>query len=156
MRTKVPQAYTRAKHPKLVSGLENSKSEASSDIQESAQTCTTDTSWNGDEWNDGWSLDGTTTGVPLDGTKVGNNRMTLPQAHFHLDVWMSVPPVVRSVFFGENEAGHRNCSERIPIDLWSRRSRRWKILSDLPVVNGFLMMELGNSKDTTKTDCSDL
>ena len=61
MRTKVPQAYTRAKHPKLVSGLENSKSEASSDIQESAQTCTTETSWNdgwnGDEWNDGWSLD---------------------------------------------------------------------------------------------------
>ena len=26
----------------------------------------------------------------------------------------------------------------------------------LPVVNGFLMVELGNSKDTTKTDCSDL
>ena len=26
----------------------------------------------------------------------------------------------------------------------------------LPVVNGFLMVELGNSKDTTRTDCSDL
>ena len=26
----------------------------------------------------------------------------------------------------------------------------------LQVVNGFLMVELGNSKDTTKTDCSDL
>ena len=26
----------------------------------------------------------------------------------------------------------------------------------LPVVNGFLMVELCNSKDTTKTDCSDL
>ena len=25
---------------------------------------------------------------------------------------------------------------------------------ELPVVNGFLMVELGNSKDTTKTDCS--
>ena len=25
-----------------------------------------------------------------------------------------------------------------------------------PVVNGFLMVEHGNSKDTTKTDCSDL
>ena len=40
-----------------LSGLENSKSEASSDIQESAQTCTTDTSWNDgsncDEWNGG-------------------------------------------------------------------------------------------------------
>ena len=34
----------------------------SSDIQESAQSCTTDTSWNDgwncDEWNDGWSFDG--------------------------------------------------------------------------------------------------
>ena len=41
------------------SGLVNSTSEASSDIQESAQTCTIDTSWNGgwsfDEWNDDWS-----------------------------------------------------------------------------------------------------
>ena len=26
----------------------------------------------------------------------------------------------------------------------------------LPVVNGFLMVEFGNSKDTTKTDCLDL
>ena len=35
------------------------------------------------------------TGVLLDGTKVGNKRMTPPQAHFHLEFWMSVPPVVR-------------------------------------------------------------
>ena len=44
-----------------LSGLENTKSEASFDIQESAQTCTTDISWNdgwnGDEWNYGWSND---------------------------------------------------------------------------------------------------
>ena len=41
--------------------LENSKSDASSEIQESAPTDTTDTSWNagwnGDEWNDGLSFD---------------------------------------------------------------------------------------------------
>ena len=35
-------------------------------------------------------------GVLLDGTKVGNKRMTLPQAPFHLDVWMSMPLLVRS------------------------------------------------------------
>ena len=35
--------------------------------------------------------------------------------------------------------------------LKNRSSRRWKIL-----VNGFLMVELGNSKDMTKMDCSDL
>ena len=44
-----------------LSGVENSKSEASPDTQESAQTCATDTSWNdswnGDDWNDGWSFD---------------------------------------------------------------------------------------------------
>ena len=41
-------------------GLDNSKSEASSYIQESAWTCTTDTFWNdgwvGHDWNDGWSF----------------------------------------------------------------------------------------------------
>ena len=81
-----------------LSGLEHSKSEASLDIQESAQTCTTDISWNdgwnGDEWNEGVLRNGMMTGVPLDGTKVGNKRMTLPQAHFRLEVWMLVPPVV--------------------------------------------------------------
>ena len=40
-------------------------------------------------------MNGMMTGVLLDGTKVGKKRMTLLQAHFHLDVWMSVPPVVR-------------------------------------------------------------
>ena len=28
-------------------------------------------------------MNGMMTGVLLDGTKVGNRRMTLPQAHFH-------------------------------------------------------------------------
>ena len=40
-------------------------------------------------------MSGTMTGVLLDVTKVGNKRMTLPQAHFRSEVWMSVPPVVR-------------------------------------------------------------
>ena len=41
-------------------------------------------------------MNGMMTRVLLDGRKVGNKRMTLPQAHFHLEVWMSVPPIVRS------------------------------------------------------------
>ena len=47
---------------------------------------------------DGWSflMNGMKTGVLLDGTKVGNKRMTLLQAHFHSEVWISVPRVVRS------------------------------------------------------------
>ena len=40
-------------------------------------------------------MSGIMTEAPLDGTKVGNKRMTLPQAHFHLEVWMLVPRVVR-------------------------------------------------------------
>ena len=44
-----------------LSGLENSKSDASLVIQESAPTYTTDIfwndGWNGDEWNYGWSFD---------------------------------------------------------------------------------------------------
>ena len=33
-------------------------------------------------------MNGMMTGVLLDGTKVGNKRMTLPQAHFRLEFWM--------------------------------------------------------------------
>ena len=39
-------------------------------------------------------MNGMMTGVLLDGTKVGNKRVTLPQAHVHLEVWMSLPPAV--------------------------------------------------------------
>ena len=42
----------------------------------------------------GVSMNGMMTGVLLDGTKVGNKRMTLLEAHFHLEVWMSVPRIV--------------------------------------------------------------
>ena len=44
----------------------------------------------------GVMMSGMMTGVVLDGTKVGNIRQTIPQAHFHVEVWMSVPPEVRS------------------------------------------------------------
>ena len=62
VRTKVPKAYTKATHRKRVSQvLNNSKTDASSNIQESAPTYTTDISWNdgwnGDEWNCDWSFD---------------------------------------------------------------------------------------------------
>ena len=57
----------------------------------------------------GVSMNGMMTGVRLDGTKAGNKRMAT---------------------LGENEPGHMSCSEHIPIELWSRWSRRWKILPD--------------------------
>ena len=39
-------------------------------------------------------MNGMITGVLLDGIKVGNKRMTHLQAHFHLEVWISVSRVV--------------------------------------------------------------
>ena len=61
-------------------------------------------------------MNGMMTGILLDGMKVVNKRTTHPQAHFRE--------------MGENEPGLKSCSEHIPIELRSRRSRRWKILSD--------------------------
>ena len=58
----VSKAHARVKTSKTgISGLENLKSETSSDTQESVQTYTMVTiwndGWNGDEWNDGGSFD---------------------------------------------------------------------------------------------------
>ena len=39
----------------------------------------------------GLMTNGMMTGVRLDGKKVVNKRMTLPQAHSHLEVLISVP-----------------------------------------------------------------
>ena len=36
-------------------------------------------------------VNGVMTGVRLDGSKVVNKRMTIPQAHFHLQVLILVP-----------------------------------------------------------------
>ena len=48
----------------------------------------------------GISVSGMVIGVLLGGTKVGNKRTTLVQAPFHSEVWMLVPPVVRSCLSG--------------------------------------------------------
>ena len=56
---------------------------------------------------------------------------------------------------GEDELGHRSCSEQSRWTLF-QKEQEMEDSVELPVVNGFRMMELGNSKDTTKTDCPDL
>ena len=102
VRTKVPKAYTRAKRRKRVYQVlktgnrrqartfRNLHRDKPRTLPETRVVSVT----NGTVA--GVSVSGLTTGVLLDGTKVGNKRMTLTQAHFHLEVWMSVPPVVRS------------------------------------------------------------
>ena len=44
----------------------------------------------------GVMMNGIMTGVQLDGTKFGNKHMTTPQAHFHMEVLIQVPWVVRN------------------------------------------------------------
>ena len=48
----------------------------------------------------GVMMNGMMPGVRFDGTKVGNKRMTLLQDHFHLEVLIWVPRVVRSGLYG--------------------------------------------------------
>ena len=53
--------------------------------------------WNGAKWNDGWSFDEWNGDWSSVGWHEGwEQRMTLLQAHFQLEAWMSVPPEVRS------------------------------------------------------------
>ena len=58
----MPKTHTRVKHRNGLSGLENSKPEASSETLEFARNCLTDISWIRDGWsadesNGGWSFD---------------------------------------------------------------------------------------------------
>ena len=110
VRTKTPKAHTRAKHRKLVSQVLKTRNRRQARklrnlhrhvpliLPGTMVGMVTNGTMVGTVTNGtmaGVSMNGMMTGVLLDGTKVGNKRMTLPQAHFHLEVWMSVPPVVR-------------------------------------------------------------
>ena len=102
VRTKVPKAYTRAKHRMLVSqGLKTRNRRQARTFRNLHRhvPLTFPGTMVGMVTNGtmaGVLMNGMMTGFLLDGTKVGNKRMTLPHAHFHLEVWMLVPPVVRS------------------------------------------------------------
>ena len=101
---KVPKGCTRVKHRKLVYQVLKKFEirDKSSKTQEFAQTRVTD--------NFGSMMAGVVmigmvagmvmnrmmTGSRLDGTQVVNKRVTIPQAHFHLEVLIPVPCVVRS------------------------------------------------------------
>ena len=102
VRTKVPKAHTRAKHRKVVSQVlktRNRRQARKLRNRDRHVPLTLPGRMVGMVTNGtmaGVLINGMMTGVLLDGTNVGNKRMTLPQAHFHFEVWMSVPPVVRS------------------------------------------------------------
>ena len=93
LRINVPKAYTKAKHRKRVSHVLKTRSRKQ--IQE-LRNLHTSVPLIFPGLMVGIVTNGMMARVLMNGTKVGNNRMTLPQAHFRLEVWMSVPPVVRS------------------------------------------------------------
>ena len=90
---RMPKAYTRAKHRKTLSQVLKIRNRRQAQTFRNLHRHVPLTL---PETMAGVSMNGTMAGVLLDGTKVGNKRMTLPQAHFHVKVWMSVPPLVRS------------------------------------------------------------
>ena len=96
MRTKVPKAYTRAKYRKAVSQVLKTRNRRQAQTFRNLHRhlpLTLPGTKVGTVTN---GTTGVMTGVLLDGMKVGNKRMTHLQAHFHLEVWMPVPPAVRS------------------------------------------------------------
>ena len=102
VRTKVPKTYTKAKHRKLVSQVLNTRNQRQArklrNLHRHVPLTIRGFMMDGDLVNvtmAGVLMNGMMTGVLLDGMKIVNKRMTLPQAHFHLEVWMSVPRVVR-------------------------------------------------------------
>ena len=89
----VPKARTRAKHRKLVSQVLKTRNQRQArtlrNLHRRVPLTLPGTMV-------GIVTNGTMAGVLLDGTKVGNKRMTLAQARFHFEFWISVPRVVRS------------------------------------------------------------
>ena len=83
VRTKVPKADTRAKHRKLVSQVLKTRNRRQArtfrNLHRHVPLTLPGTMAE-------VSMNGMMTGVLLDGEKVGNKRMAVPQAHFHLEV----------------------------------------------------------------------
>ena len=103
---KVPKARTKAKHRKLVSQVLKNRNQRQARTLRNLHRHVPLTllgTMVGIVTNGtmaGVLMNGMMTGVLLHGTKVGNERVTLPQAHFLLEVWILVPPVVRSGLTG--------------------------------------------------------
>ena len=94
---KVPKAHTRAKHRKLVSQVLKTRNRRQAQKLRNTHRRVPLTL---PGTTVGMVTNGTMTGVLMSGTKVWNKRMTLPQAHFRLEVWMPAPPVVRNCLNG--------------------------------------------------------
>ena len=96
------------------------------------------------------------TRVQLDGTKVGNKRYDTSTSSFSLgvsDLGATICPKRLQRVKMHLDTG--SAVNTLPLNIGSQKSEMEDSMG-LPVVNGFQMEELRNSKDTTKTDCSGL
>ena len=152
--TKVPKGSYKGETSKTgLSGLENQKSETSSVTQESAQTCPADTScndgWNCDEWNDGWSSVGWQEGW----------AQTCDTSASLFSLGSFDPGAMSSLKQFEWVKMNLDTGAAVntfPLNFGPEGAGDGRFYRTAVVVNGFLMVELGSFKDTTKTDCSDL
>ena len=142
---KVPKVRTSVEPRRLVyQVLKNSKSETSSETQETAQTYPTDNScmdnskcdhdWSSIGWHEGWeqTYDTTASSFSLES--------------FDLDA-MSGPKRFEWVKMNLDTGATVNT---FSVELWSRWRRRWKILPNSQWVSVSLMVELGSFKVTMK------
>ena len=90
VRSEVPKAHTRVKHRKLVYQVLKTRNQRPVQKLRNRDTCVPLTILGFVMLTNGM-MNGMITGVRLDGTKVVNKRMTIPQAHFHLEFLISVP-----------------------------------------------------------------
>ena len=130
VRTKVPKAYItqRVKHRKLVSRVLKTRNRRKArKLMEFAQACTTCLSWNDgwsfDEWNDDWSSVGwhedweqtyDTSASSLSLGKLDVSATSSPKRFEWVKMKLDTGAAVNT----------------FPLNLCSRRSRKWKILSD--------------------------
>ena len=160
---KVPKARTRAKHRKLVSQVLATRHQRQvrtlSNLHRHVPLITSwNDGWNCDEWNDCWSFDEWNDDWSSVGWHEGWEQTYDTSASSFslggLDVSATSSP--KRFQWAKMNLGHRSCSKHNPIELWSRGEQEVDDSSGLPVVSGFLMVEVGNFKDATRTDCSDL
>ena len=146
-----------------LSGLENSKSETSPETQESAKTCPTDNSWfhDGwclDAWNDGWSYDEWNDDWSLVGWHEGWEQTCDTSASSlslgGLDVSATRNP--KRFEWVKMKLDTGAAVNTFPLNFGPDGTGGGRFYRTASGVTGFLMVELGSSKDSVKMVCSDL
>ena len=150
---KVPKAHTRVKHRYTgLSGLDNSKTDTSSETQETEHVCITDNSWCDDGWScDEWNDDRSSVGWHEGCETHDNSASPFSLGSLYLDA-MSNSKRSEWVKMDLDTGAAVNT---FPLNFGPDGAGAGRFCRTASV-NGFLMVELGSFRDTMKTFCSDL